>query len=254
MEIPNLAGVIAPEDVKKKGGGFAADYVCWATTLQKIREHAPGWMPAYVASKENLPDEGMAHYAPDGSAYLLIYWRGPGGEITEPIPHAVMDNRNRSIPREKISSRDLSDSFVRGVCKSAAATFGFAYELWARIEISESEKPEEKKPENDVADIVAKVMDAEKRTDKSVEIEKIMKRAFEKDGKKFTRYSITSKAGVKYSTFEMDHAVVAKEAKEREGLVDVSLEKRGKDWVVTSISDSPASSALSADTTGEPPF
>jgi hypothetical protein len=44
-----------------------------------------------------------------------------------------MDNRNNSIPFEKISARDVTDTHRRGGCLVAAMTFGLAHELWAKM-------------------------------------------------------------------------------------------------------------------------
>ena len=41
--IPNLWGVIRPDDISQKGNGnFRADYMNWALTAHLMHEHAPG--------------------------------------------------------------------------------------------------------------------------------------------------------------------------------------------------------------------
>jgi len=129
IEIPNLAGVATQDLVEQvKGGSFSASYINWSRTMQMLRDHAAGWLP-YAAYGV---DGGLLHRAPVGG-YLLIGFVGPDGAKTDPIPQAVMDNRNAAIPYEKITARDITDTHRRGVCMAAAMTFGLAYELWAKM-------------------------------------------------------------------------------------------------------------------------
>ncbi len=128
-EIPNLAGVATKNLVDKIGTGrFEASYINWARTVNLLHQHAPGWVVDYVPS----PDGGILHKAPKGG-YLLIAFKNIDGTMTPAIPQAVMDNRNKSIDYENISSRDISDTQRRGMCMAAAMTFGLAFELWAKM-------------------------------------------------------------------------------------------------------------------------
>ena len=130
-EIPNLAGIATENLVDKIGGGnFQASYINWARTLHLLRTHAPGWLPELVQAT----DGGVVHTAPIG-AFLMIRFRHSDGTVTPEVPQAVMDNSNRAIPLERVTSRDVTDTHVRGVCKAAAVTFGLAYELWAKIKL-----------------------------------------------------------------------------------------------------------------------
>ena len=129
MEIPNLSGVADAANVSRKGtGNFTADYINWARTLQDIRDKAPGWMP------ECVEDDGghTCHTAPDGSKYLLIRFIHIDGAQTTCVPHAIMDARMNSIVGDAVSARDISDGFVRGACKAAAALFGYAWQMWSK--------------------------------------------------------------------------------------------------------------------------
>jgi hypothetical protein len=83
------------------------------------------------------------HKAPDGSKYLMIRFRHTDGTETTCIPHAIMDNKMKSLRGDTISSRDLSDSFVRGACKCAAAVFGYAWEMWSKDDPMERTKEED---------------------------------------------------------------------------------------------------------------
>ena len=139
MNIPNLSGLADPKNVSQKGTGrFTADYINWARTLQDIREHARGWMPELV---EDV-DGNELHKAPDGSAYLMIRFRHEDGSHTTAIPHAIMDNKMLPVAGDKIGARDVADSFVRGACKSAAALFGYAWQMWSKDDpMARAEEP-----------------------------------------------------------------------------------------------------------------
>ena len=71
--IPNLWGVITPQDVSQKGGGsYAADYVNWALTMSLMHKHAPGWtFELRTFGPENAQQQSV-HRAPDGSAYRIV--------------------------------------------------------------------------------------------------------------------------------------------------------------------------------------
>lgn len=129
MELPNLAGKATEDLVQKIGAGsYSAAYINWARTMQLLREHAPGWMPELVKTASG----DVLHTAPAG-AFLLIRFRHVDGTLTPDVPQAVMDDRNKAIPVEKITARDITDTHRRGVCMAAAFTFGLAYELWAKM-------------------------------------------------------------------------------------------------------------------------
>ena len=130
--IPDLSGLISKEDLHKKGS--FATYMNWARTTQYLRENAPGW--EFHLEHKN---EEYVWPSPDGSGYLMCFFQN-GEKKTPLFPFPIMDNRNNPLPLEKISARDVSDSHRRGLCACAAFVFGLAYELWARIEIEETEK------------------------------------------------------------------------------------------------------------------
>jgi hypothetical protein len=149
MTYPRLDDVVKADDVSKKGGGnFAADYVNWARIAFYLREHAPGWQP-YAKPAE---DGGIAHRAPDGSAYLLIGFRHADPEMTdtELVPHAVMDHRMQA--KKEPDARDISDAFVRGMCKAAALLFGLGWKLWSKDDPMERDEPAPK-PKPPIIDI-----------------------------------------------------------------------------------------------------
>lgn len=129
VEIPDLSGVATKDLVEQIGSGsFKASYINWSRTMNLLRTKAPGWMCETVFA----PEGGLVHRAPVGG-YLLIRYRHVSGFTTPEVPQAIMDHRNNSIPFEKITSRDVTDTQRRGACLVAAMQFGLAYELWAKM-------------------------------------------------------------------------------------------------------------------------
>ena len=148
MTYPRLDDVVKADDVSKKGGGnFAADYVNWARIAFYLREHGDGWQPVAV---ENRETGDIAHRAPDGSYYLLIAFDHPSGRRTSPVPHAVMDHRMQA--KKEPDARDISDAFVRGMCKAAALLFGLGWKLWSKDDPLERDEPAPK-PKPPIIDI-----------------------------------------------------------------------------------------------------
>ena len=132
LSIPNLGGVITTDDVSQKGSGsYKADYVNWCRVAHLLHENAPGWQ----FNVQPSPSGSHVWEAPNGTAYVVGYFTGPNGERTPDFPQSVMDNRNAPIAFAKVSARDFTDTHRRCLCTAAAATFGLAWQLWAREEI-----------------------------------------------------------------------------------------------------------------------
>jgi hypothetical protein len=143
-KLPNLNGLADPDNVSKKGTGkFTASYINWGRTLHDIRSKAQGWMP----EMQTDIDGNEVHSAPDGSCYLLIRFTHIDGTMTSGIPHAIMDHKMNPLSRDRIGSRDISDSFVRGACKAAAALFGYAWQLWSKDDPLERTEEEDNEVE-----------------------------------------------------------------------------------------------------------
>ena len=137
--LPALDAVITPEDTRSKGSGsYSINYVPWGKISQLLRKHAPGWEPIMIDSKDGGPE----HRAPDGSYYLMISFEHADGRRTKPVPHAIMDNRMNA--KKTVDSRDISDGFVRGMCKAAAMTFGLGIEMWTGDPLDEGDTPAKK--------------------------------------------------------------------------------------------------------------
>lgn len=142
-EIPQLKGLITKDMVRTIGTGrYAAEYCPWSKIAELMQKHAPGWMP------ECIPDANgdILHKAPVG-AYLQIRFVHLDGTVTPAFQQAVQDNRHNSIPTEKITSRDLTDTQRRGWCLAAAAVFGIGVELWTRDPLEQGYSNAEFAPE-----------------------------------------------------------------------------------------------------------
>ena len=140
--IPNLGGVITPDDISTKGtGSYAADYVNWAKIAHLLHVHAPGWQFALRRTSEG----NHVWAAPDGSGYVVGYFTN-GHQQTPDFPQACMDNRNNPIAAERITARTLTDTHRRCLCTAAAFTFGLGYELWARVEVENPMRDDETAP------------------------------------------------------------------------------------------------------------
>jgi hypothetical protein len=78
-------------------------------------------------------EEGSPIFKAPVGGMIFIRFRHVTGFALSEVPQAIMDNRNNSIPWDRISSRDVTDTHRRGVCMAAAFHFGLAYELWAKM-------------------------------------------------------------------------------------------------------------------------
>jgi len=128
-ELPSLGGIATKDLVEHIGtGSFKASYINWSRTMELLRKHAAGWMVEMVFSTDGSP----VHNAPVGG-FLLLRFRHLDGTVTPEVPQAIMDHRNNSIPLDRITSRDVTDTHRRGACLLAAMQMGLAYELWAKM-------------------------------------------------------------------------------------------------------------------------
>ena len=129
---PNLAGIIDAEQIETIGSGkYQAAYVNWARTMHMMHTHAPGWLPF----AEPATDGGLIHRSPAG-CYMMIGFRNMHTQACTPLtPQAVMDHKNKAIPYDSITARDITDTHRRGLCQAAAMFFGLAYELWAKDDV-----------------------------------------------------------------------------------------------------------------------
>lgn len=150
---PNLKAVADKDMVETIGSGFKAEYINWSNTMQMMRDNAPGWLPAMELDKDGSP----VWQGPVG-AFLMIYFQ-KGDQRTTSWPQAVMDNGNKSIPFDKVTSRDITDTHRRGTCAAAAGLFGLCYELWAKMPLESGYEMAQKAEAKEVAE-AAKVRNA----------------------------------------------------------------------------------------------
>ena len=134
IKIPNLGGLIRQDDLYYKG---KLPYCSWAKTAQRIREHAPNWFFAL----EPDPNGQTVWIAPDNTGYLMGYFYNIESGIKLPLyPYAITGYGNKTVKYEEITSNDIQNSHRRCLCACGCYSFGDAFELWAGLEIKESEE------------------------------------------------------------------------------------------------------------------
>jgi len=134
IKIPNLGGLIKKDDLYYKG---KLPYCSWAKTAQRIRENAPNWFFAL----ESDPNGQTVWKAPDNTGYLMGYFYNIESGIKLPLyPYAITGYGNKTVNYEEITSNDIQNSHRRCLCACGCYSFGDAFELWAGLEIKESEE------------------------------------------------------------------------------------------------------------------
>ena len=91
ISLPNLKATIGKADVDKKG---QADYINWATTLQRLRDTAPGWM---AEVQENSENGSWLFPSPKGCS-VRVRFRHVSGFTTPWVMQALMDFKNKDVP------------------------------------------------------------------------------------------------------------------------------------------------------------
>ena len=138
-EFPCLDDVITKADVDTKGtGSYAADYVNWCKTSQLLRTHAKGWQFELRQTLDPNGNDTDVFRAPNGTGYIKGFFRAPTGSgflDTPDFPQAIMNNRNQPVQWDAITARDVTDTHRRCMCTAAAAHFGLAWQLWAKVDV-----------------------------------------------------------------------------------------------------------------------
>ena len=138
--VPNLGGILTQGDIYKKG---KFDYSQWAKTAQRLREHAPNW---FFSLEPNSEGE-YVWKTPNNTGYLMGYFQNVMTGVRLPLfPYAVTEGPNRPVPYAKISANDIQNSHRRCLCACACYSFGDAFELWAGLEVKESNEEEKPPP------------------------------------------------------------------------------------------------------------
>ena len=118
-EIPQLGGVITPDDISRKGTGtYSADYVNWAKIAHLLNTKANG----FLFCLREAPEGGHIWRAPDGTGYVVGYFTD-GSVVTPDFPQACQDHKNNPIQFERITARTLTDTHRRCLCTAAAFAF-----------------------------------------------------------------------------------------------------------------------------------
>ena len=147
--IPDLSGKIGKADVDKKG---KADYVNWATTLQRLHKEAPGWM---AEVQENGADGSWLFPSPKGCSVRVRFIHIDGARKTPWVMQALMDYKNNDVPFASAGDVAINKAVMRGCCKAAAVHFGLASELWAKDPIEDVYDPAGTAPAVEAAPITA---------------------------------------------------------------------------------------------------
>ena len=138
-----LNAVNCNEHVEKKdiGGNRSLSYLSWAWAWAEVKKRYPN---AFYTIYER-PD-GCPYWTDGRTCWVKTGVTIEGLEHTEYLP--VMDNRNNSIPLERITSFDMNKAIQRSLTK-AAARHGLGLYIYAGEDLPEDEaepKREEPKP------------------------------------------------------------------------------------------------------------
>lgn len=130
-----LNSVNVSEHIEKKG---KLSYLSWVYAWGEIKKRYPN--ANYVVYENSLPGGYNVNYFTDGrTAYVKV------GVIVNDICHIemlpIMDNYNKSIPLEKITSFDVNTSIQRALTK-AIARHGLGLYIYAGEDLPQDEKQE----------------------------------------------------------------------------------------------------------------
>ena len=133
-----LNAVNCSDKVEKKGN---LSYLSWAWAWAEVKKKFPD------ATYTIYEDAGGCFYHTDGrTCWVKTGVTVNGIEHIEYLP--VMNNRNRSIPLEQVTSFDVNTSIQRSLTK-ACARHGLGLYIYAGEDLPEDERPtsEQPKPE-----------------------------------------------------------------------------------------------------------
>ena len=120
----------------KDTGRVKLSYLSWAWAWAEVKKHYPD---AIYTVYENA--DGWNYHTDGRTCWVKTGVTINGMEHIEYLP--VMDNRNNSIPAEKVTSFDVNKAIQRSLTK-AAARHGLGLYLYAGEDLPESEKIAEK--------------------------------------------------------------------------------------------------------------
>lgn len=145
----------------KDTGRVKLSYLSWAWAWAEVKKNYPS---ATYRIYENA--DGWNYHTDGRTCWVKTGVEIEGIEHIEYLP--VMDNRNNSIPAEKVTSFDVNKAIQRSLTK-AAARHGLGLYIYAGEDLPESEKIEkERRAEAEKADQLTTAI-SEVRAAKSLE-------------------------------------------------------------------------------------
>ena len=134
----------------KDTGSVKLSYLSWAWAWAKVKEFYPD---AFYTVYENA--QGWNYHTDGRTAWVKTGMTIEGQEHIEYLP--VMDNRNKSIPIDKVTSFDVNKAIQRSLTK-AAARHGLGLYIYAGEDLPSEEQEAAKEAAN--ADIPKAIKDA----------------------------------------------------------------------------------------------
>ena len=128
----NVNGHVETKDT----GRVKLSYLSWAWAWAEVKKHYPS---ATYTIYENA--NGYNYHTDGRTCWVKTGVTINGLEHIEYLP--VMDNRNSSIPLEKVTSFDVNKAIQRSLTK-AAARHGLGLYIYAGEDLPEDEKQEQK--------------------------------------------------------------------------------------------------------------
>ena len=146
-----LNAINVNEHVEQKDTGkVKLSYLSWAWAWAKVKENYPD---AFYTIYEN--EQGWCYHTDGKTCWVKTGVTIDGLEHIEYLP--VMDNRNRSIPAEQVTSFDVNKAIQRSLTK-AAARHGLGLYIYAGEDLPEEDAKQAKEAAN--ADIPNAIKDA----------------------------------------------------------------------------------------------
>ena len=132
-----LNDINVSDKIEKKGN---LSYLSWVYAWGELKKEHPT-----ANNKVYENNEGLNYHTDGRTAWVKV------GVIVDGLEHIeylyIMDNRNNSIPLERITSKDVNNSIQRATVK-AIARHGLGLYIYAGEDLPEIKtKPEDAKPE-----------------------------------------------------------------------------------------------------------
>lgn len=143
-----LNAINVNEHVEQKDTGrVKLSYLSWAWAWAKVKENYPD---AFYTIYENR--DGWNYHTDGKTAWVKTGMTIDGQELIEMLP--VMDNRNRSIPIDQVTSFDVNKAIQRSLTK-AAARHGLGLYIYAGEDLPEEDA---KQAKEDTANMMKKAV------------------------------------------------------------------------------------------------